>query len=205
MQYQTEQEKFWAGEFGAQYIGRNNSRDIVAANFKLFSDILSHTKDVDSIIELGANIGLNLEALKLLKPKAKLSAVEINEQAVKQLKQLELTQVFPRSIVGFLPPSQYNFVFTKTVLIHLSPEVLPQVYDSMHHASSKYICLVEYYNPTPTMVNYRSHDDRLFKRDFCGELMDRFPDLVLVNYGFVYHRDNNFPSDDVTWFLLEKR
>lgn len=35
--------------------------------------------------------------------------------------------------------------------------------------------------------------------------MDKFPDCQLVDYGFVYHRDNNFSQDDITWFLLEKR
>jgi spore coat polysaccharide biosynthesis protein SpsF len=26
-----------------------------------------------------------------------------------------------------------------------------------------------------------------------------------VDYGFAYRRDPNFPQDDITWFLLEKR
>jgi spore coat polysaccharide biosynthesis protein SpsF len=51
---------------------------------------------------------------------------------------------------------------------------------------------------------YRGHDERLFKRDFAGEILDRFPDLRLVDYGFRYRRDPNFPQDDVTWFLMEK-
>ena len=53
-------------------------------------------------------------------------------------------------------------------------------------------------------VNYRGNSDRLFKRDFAGELMDRYP-LRLIAYGFSYHRDNYFPQDDSTWFLLEKK
>jgi len=44
----------------------------------------------------------------------------------------------------------------------------------------------------------------LFKRDFAGEMLDRFKDLELLDYGFVYHRDNNFPQDDLNWFLLRK-
>ena len=52
---------------------------------------------------------------------------------------------------------------------------------------------------------YRGFRRRLFKRDFCGELMDRFPDLELLDYGFGYRRDPNFPLDDGTWFLLQKR
>jgi len=44
----------------------------------------------------------------------------------------------------------------------------------------------------------------LFKRDFAGEMLERFADLKLLDYGFVYRRDPNFPQDDITWFLLEK-
>jgi spore coat polysaccharide biosynthesis protein SpsF len=53
-------------------------------------------------------------------------------------------------------------------------------------------------------VLYRGHTSKLFKRDFAGEMLDTYPDLSMVDYGFVYSRDNNFPQDDVTWFLLEK-
>jgi len=35
--------------------------------------------------------------------------------------------------------------------------------------------------------------------------LDAYPDLRLCAYGFEYHRDPNFPADDTTWFLLEKR
>jgi spore coat polysaccharide biosynthesis protein SpsF len=44
----------------------------------------------------------------------------------------------------------------------------------------------------------------LFKRDFAGELLDRFSDLRLIDYGFVYRRDTHFPLDDISWFLFEK-
>ena len=36
-----------------------------------------------------------------------------------------------------------------------------------------------------------------------GDLMDKYPDLKLIKYGFVYHRDI-FPQDDITWALFEK-
>ena len=51
---------------------------------------------------------------------------------------------------------------------------------------------------------YRGHAGKLFKRDFAGELLERYADLSLVDYGFVYRRDPNFRQDDLTWFLLEK-
>jgi spore coat polysaccharide biosynthesis protein SpsF len=55
------------------------------------------------------------------------------------------------------------------------------------------------------VVSYRGHADRLFKRDFAGEMMDMYPDLFLVDYGFAYRRDPSFPQDDISWFLMEKR
>ena len=71
-------------------------------------------------------------------------------------------------------------------------------------AVKKYICIAEYYNPSPVALSYRGHSDKLFKRDFAGEFMKQFPDVELVQYGFAYRSDPNFPQDDINWFLLKK-
>lgn len=202
--FKTEQENFWAGQFGSEYIGRNKSNKLLAANIALFAKILARTNSVNSVLELGANIGLNLIAIKQLLPDAALSAVEINAQAAGQLKQIGKIDVYCQSILDFKSECTWDFVFTKGVLIHIAPEYLPQVYDLLHQASNRYIFMAEYYNPSPTEINYRGHKDKLFKRDFAGELLDRFGDLRLTDYGFAYHRDPNSPQDDLTWFLFEK-
>ena len=93
----------------------------------------------------------------------------------------------------------------KGVLIHIRPDCLPKAYDVLHQATGLAIPAGEYYNPTPVSIAYRGHAHCLFKRDFCGELLDRHRDLQLIDYGFAYHRDPNFPQDDTNWFLLEKR
>ena len=31
--------------------------------------------------------------------------------------------------------------------------------------------------------------------------MTKYPDLKLVDYGFVYYKDPLFPLDDISWFL----
>lgn len=92
----------------------------------------------------------------------------------------------------------------KGVLIHINPDELPRVYDKIIQSSRKYILVVEYYNPSPMTVTYRGYSERLFKRDFAGEILARYPELRLLDYGFVYHGDKNFPQDDLTWFLIEK-
>lgn len=86
--YKTRQENFWAGEFGNDYIKRNDGEKMLASNLKLFSDILSDVNEkIGSCIEFGANIGMNLSAIKMLVPNIKLGAVEINREAATILKQ----------------------------------------------------------------------------------------------------------------------
>lgn len=203
--YKTEQEAFWAGDFGNQYINRNQDGLLEAANFTFFSKMLSGLSQIKSVLEIGANIGMNMRALKKLLPEAELSAVEINAQAVEELKKLELKNVYHTSILDFTPPEKVDLVFTKGVLIHIAPDQLPAVYERMYQSSSRFIMLAEYYNPRPEELDYRGHGGRLFRRDFAGDLLDRYPDLELRDYGFVYHRDPNFVQGDLSWFVLEKR
>ena len=92
----------------------------------------------------------------------------------------------------------------KGVLIHINPDQLNNVYEKVYNSSNKYILIAEYYSPEPVGVLYHGVEGRLFKRDFAGEMIDHYRDLKLIDYGFVYHRDNSFPQDDLNWFLLEK-
>jgi len=201
--YKTEQENFWAGDFGTQYIERNRDEPTIASNVMFFSKMLCRTAPIYSAIEFGANIGLSILAMKRLLPSVKFAAVEINAQAADHLRAIQGIDVFENSILEFDPPKEFDLSISKGVLIHIDPEHLPVVYEKLYQASGRYILLAEYYNPTPVEVTYRGHDNKLFKRDFAGEMMDRFEDLKLIDYGFVYHRDA-FPQDDMNWFLMEK-
>lgn len=203
MAYKTEQENFWATEFGNAYINRNDDLQIIAGNINLFSKILTKTVGVKSVIEFGSNIGNNLKAIKALIPDSELSAIEINQKAVEILKEQDV-KIYAQSILDFEADYKRDFAFIKGVLIHINPDELQNVYEKLYNSSKKYILVAEYYNPSPVTIPYRGHSDRLFKRDFAGEMLDKYKDLKLVDYGFSYHRDNNFPQDDITWFLLEK-
>lgn len=204
--YKTEQEAFWAGAFGTEYIKRNQGAELLAANLAFFNKALASARSPADCIEFGANIGMNLAALKLLYPHQQQHAVEINADAVAQLRTLlPAENVHHASILDFAPQRRFDLVLIKGVLIHMNPDFLPQIYDALHAATGRYLLVAEYYNPSPVAIPYRGHQDRLFKRDFCGEILDRYPDLRLVDYGFAYRRDPNFPQDDITWFLMEKR
>lgn len=205
MTFQTEQEAFWAGDFGDDYIQRNQGDALLASNLNFFSKALNQARNVKSCIEFGANIGMNLKALKLLYPGIDAHAIEINAEAARQLgSEIPSSHVYNGSILDFVPERQWDLTLIKGVLIHVNPESLPQVYDNLFKACRRYLLIAEYYSPTPVIIPYRGHHNRLFKRDFAGEIMSRHPLLKLVDYGFVYRRDPQFPQDDITWFLLEK-
>jgi len=202
--FKTEQEAFWAESFGDEYIDRNKSQQLLASNIAFFTDIFKRTSNISSIMEFGANIGMNIRSIDKILVNAKFSAVEINKKACEQLENHINGNLYNCSILDYRPKEQYDFVFTKGVLIHINPNELDSVYQKLYEASSKYICIAEYYNPSPVAIPYRGHENRLFKRDFAGEMLDKFPNLKLIDYNFVYRRDNNFAQDDVTWFLMEK-
>lgn len=206
MPFKTDQEAFWAGDFGSQYISRNEGSALLASNLNFFSQALRSAGRVRSCIEFGANIGMNLRALKLLFPQMIQRGIEINPEAAKILSEfIGVPQVFNGSIFDYPVDESADLSLIKGVLIHIQPEMLAATYRKLYEASRRWILVCEYYNPSPVVIPYRGHNDRLFKRDFAGELLDMFSDLELIDYGFVYRRDHAFPQDDITWFLMEKR
>lgn len=206
MKFETEQEVFWAGEFGDEYIARNQSAEYLASNLSFFSKTFQQVGKPASLIEFGANVGMNLRAIKLLFPNIGLHGIEINQKASEILGQLiGKENVFNGSIFDFETNNKFDVCLIKGVLIHINPEMLSRVYEKLYSISSRYILICEYYNTSPVTINYRGHNDRLFKRDFAGEMLAKYNDLKLVDYGFCYKGDRAFPQDDITWFLLEKK
>lgn len=198
----TEQEEFWASDFGDNYRTRNDSNGLKVSNIVLFSKILSKVSSLNSVIEFGCNIGLNLEAITFLSPNSSVVGVEINKKACEELV-LKDFKYFNESFLGNSDYGKYDMTFTKGVLIHQDPSKLKIAYEKLYNHSSRYILIIEYYNPSPVSIIYRGEKNKLFKRDFAGEMLNLYPDLNLKDYGFIYHREQ-FPQDDLTWFLFEK-
>lgn len=205
MSYQTEQEKFWATGFGNEYPSRNEGEKMISSNLALFSKILKNCPSLDSVAELGCNIGLNLIALHRINRQLKLRGYEINEKAALAAREENIAEIVNTTVVETLDASQkFDLTFTKGVLIHINPEMLPIVYQNLYDLSNRYIMVCEYYNPAPVSIEYRGNKDKLYKRDFAGELISKF-NLKLIDYGFNYHLDTYHTNDDSTWFLLEKK
>ena len=204
--FKTEQEAFWAGEFGNEYIFRNNSKQLLASNLNFFSKALQKAGKIKSCIEFGANIGMNIKAIQLLYPEINIKAIEINENASSELSKLIGNENVSNCSIFDFDTTQISqdLSIIKGVLIHINPDKLTEVYKKLYDSSTNYILIAEYYNPSPVSISYRGHQDRLFKRDFAGDMMELYPTLSLIDYGFIYRKDPAFPQDDVTWFLLKK-
>jgi len=198
----TEQERFWAGDFGDEYTDRNAIKPEQRRPF--FEAMLQKTTDVTSICELGANRGHNLLAIQSIDPKYQLTGVELNEAAFGHLSGHGGLQAIRAAIQDVALPHPQDLVFTCGVLIHLNPEDLPAVYRKMAALSGRYVLINEYFNPTPVEISYRGHAGKLFKRDFGGEFLDANPSqFTLVDYGFLWQREE--PAwDNTTWWLFER-
>lgn len=200
----NEQELFWKGEFGNEYVDRNNGSKFVAAKIDMFTKALKVSSNIKTVIELGANRGLNASALKSILPNSHYTGVEIGDKAFSLLRENEcVDDCYHSSIHEFDHDKQFDLAMIAGVLIHLNPESLVSVYRLLANLSARYVLISEYYNPTPVEINYRGHAGKLFKRDFANEFMEH-TGFKLLDYGFLYRNDPKFHHADMTWFLLER-
>lgn len=205
----TPQVDFWCGDFGNRYTDRNNLRpELLRARVALWSQIMAATvaNPPRSVLEVGANIGVNLRALRSLTD-ARLFAIEPNDKARAILVEdgvVQDTDVKPgiASSIDF-PDAFADLVFTSGVLIHIHPRDLLASMRELYRCSARYIVSIEYFADQPTEVPYRGHGDVLFKQDFGGFWLDNFTDLRVCSYGFAWKRVTGL--DNLTWWLLEKR
>ncbi len=198
-----EQELFWSQSFGDDYTDRNN-RSLITNNINLFEKILKNI-EIKTVFEIGCNRGLNLEAINTINNTIELNGLEINTKAYEILKNLNICKkLYNQTIFEYNSNETYDLVFSKGVMIHINPDKLELLYEKLYNMSKKYIVIAEYYSRQVQEINYRGNTNKLFKRDFCGEIMNKYPNLKLIDYGFVYHSDPKYPLDDITWFLLEK-
>jgi spore coat polysaccharide biosynthesis protein SpsF len=206
---ETEQLRFWRGEFGDSYTERNSSMaEHLRARVAMWAPIMASLVGAPprSILEVGANVGNNLRALRQLSG-AEFFALEPNAKARQKLVD---DGVVPAANVrdGFaaaidLPDGAVDLAFTSGVLIHIHPDDLLASCREIHRVAKRYVVCIEYFADKPEEIAYRGHAERLFKRDFGGFWLDSFADLRVVNYGFAWKRLTGL--DNLTWWVFEKR
>ena len=139
----------WRGDFGDSYTARNTSNPERLANVtRAFQEILGHISDASpaSILEVGANLGGNIRALKTLTD-ARLFAVEPNGKARRIMVDdgvLPAEQVADAT-ADDLPftNGEIDLVFTSGVLIHIPHEDVERVDEEMLRVAGRYVLSVE--------------------------------------------------------------
>lgn len=204
----TRQLRFWRGKFGDDYVHRNEvTAERVRQRLKMWARILrslAHASPA-SILEVGANIGLNLRALRALTG-ADLYALEPNRSARQRLID---DGVVPggRAIDGTaaeipMADAAVDMVFTSGVLIHVPPAELLPACKEMHRVARRYLLSIEYFSKSPEERPYHGQSGLLFKRDFGAYWLENFSDLEVVDYGFFWKPATGL--DDLNWWLFHK-
>ena len=206
--------KEWAGKFGEEYTDRNmmspdefekllRSR-IGFSRTEQANEFLSDL-ELDNILEVGSNVG---NQLLLLQKKGfkNLYGIELNRYAVEKSK--ERTKGKEIDIIqgsAFDIPFKdvyFDLVFTSGVLIHISPQDINDVLDEIYRCSKKYIWGSEYFSEDYIKVDYRGHNELLWKTNFAKLYLNRFSDLKLIKEKRYPYLEDKKLVDQV--FLLKK-
>jgi pseudaminic acid biosynthesis-associated methylase len=205
---ETEQIKFWKGEFGDEYTSRNEGdidelyqKQFGISRTELNNEFLNGINKDITMLEVGCNRCLQLNLLEKMGFN-NLWGVEINKKALSVSKNNKALNLVEGSAFDIpFKDKFFDLVFTSGVLIHISPEDLPKVIDEMYRTAKKYIWCFEYFSEECKEISYRGNENKLWKNNFLKLFLERHPDLRVVKQKNVrYLEDGNVDE----MFLLEK-
>ena len=195
----TDQLNLWRSDFGRQYTDRNDVEkpERVVTWKRLLGDIVP-----ERVIEVGCNVGWNLEYLHRLGAK-ELYAVEPQAYAVARARSRRPEFGVLQGTAFDLPFKDgfADLAFTSGVLIHIAPQDIARAMAEIYRVSKRYIVAIEYDAPTEQAIKYRGTNDSLWKRDHGGIWQAQYPQLKLLARFGVDVADG---YDDCTAHLFEK-
>lgn len=193
-------EQLWEGSFGDDYVDRNRS---AYGNRQAFWTRILEQLSCERVLEVGCNVGGNLQWIADLVPPSGVFGVDVNRKALAELRvaQPELNSIWSPARDLPFRDRFFDLTFTMGVLIHQPDDTLPLVMSEIVRTSREWVLCGEYHAETPTEVPYRGQEGALFKRDY-GSLYQRlFPELRLERTGFLGVDEG---WDDVTWWLFRR-
>lgn len=199
---QTPLEQLWAGGFGDAYVDRNIEAERGRDAF--WGDVIDRLRP-RTALEVGCNVGANLRWIAERLGQENVAGVDVNAKALEELRR-RLPDVDARRSSGAALPfedASFDLVFTVTVLIHQDGDGLEAMMREVVRCSRRWILCGEYADDHEVEVPYRGQRDALFRRDYGGIYQRSFPELRLVDSGFL-PREASTSWDDVTWWIFEK-
>jgi pseudaminic acid biosynthesis-associated methylase len=194
-------ERLWAGGFGDDYVARNSSRYDERAPFW---DSMLRRYPTRRALEVGCNVGGNLRWMLRHLDEPFVCGIDVNMTALSQLRGSLPAVGACRSLARQLPfrDQSFDLVFTMGVLIHQPEDTLAAVMAEMVRTSRRYVLCGEYFGEAAEAIPYRGQEGALFRRDYGKHFEQLFPQLSLVEQGFL-GREHGW--DDVTFWVLQKR
>lgn len=196
---QTSQLDLWRSEFGRDYTDRNDREkpERVVSWRRLLDGVT-----VDRALEVGCNVGWNLEYLRRVGVK-EVFGVEPQHYAVERARWRGPQFGVLHGTAFDLPfrDAWFDLAFTSGVMIHIAPESLGQAMDEIYRVSRRYIVAIEYDHPVEQEIAYRGHAAALWKRDHGALWKARHPDLRLLRQLELGEADG---YDNCTAHLFEK-
>ena len=194
-------EQLWAGEFGNEYVDRNIDAYAARGGFWLpFLDEIAP----ESVLEVGCNVGGNLQWIAEKVPPNRIVGVDVNAKALRLLEERVPGVRAMHAPARDLPfaDRSIDLVFTMGVLIHQPEESLAKVMSEMVRVSKRWVFCAEYFDNQTVEVEYRGNHGALFRRDYGGLFQELFPlELTLVQEGFLTAEQG---WDRDTWWLFER-
>jgi len=202
----------WAGKFGAAYTDRNDhtvetldeayQKYYGLSRTEMNSQFLSDVPRTARILEVGCNLGVQLECLQRMGFE-NLYAVELQwyaiERARERLKRVNIIQGSALDIPfkdGF-----FDLVYTSGLLVNIAPEDLEQTMREIHRCSSRLVWGYEYFDTEYREIPWHGREGLLWKANFALIYQNTLPDLRIVKeQRYPYLDSSNVDS----MYLLEK-
>jgi pseudaminic acid biosynthesis-associated methylase len=198
----TDQLGAWTSAFGREYTDRNTMtadqmdqafvEEFGVRKSVIYRELVGPARiAAGDALEVGCNIGLQLELLGRANPGLRLHGVEPQSYAIERARtRLPAVTLYQANAFRLpLPDGSMDLVMTNGVLIHIHPDDLGRALSEIHRVASRFIFCHEYYAPDCTEVGYRGHDGLLWKTDFAAEYARRFPDLRQVDVRYYPFND----------------
>lgn len=213
MSIETNQMKFWSGDFGKEYTDRNPNditqmEDLYIKSFgvnreQMNTEFLKNIPKDAKILEVGCNVGAQLQILQKM-GFTNLYGIEIQWYAVEKAKSITKNiNILQGS--GFDIPFRDNYfdlVYTSGVLIHINPADLPVIMKEISRCSKSYIWGFEYFSEKVEDVNYRGNTGFLWKADYAQLYLNAINSISVVQKKYYPYTEQ--PQLKDCMFLLKK-
>jgi len=192
-------ERLWSSDFGDAYLERNRAAG--AGRERFFAHVISRCQP-RRVLEVGCGHAVNLPYFTGAVPARNVWGVDINEASLAAAR-----RDIPDVNVGWSPARSlpfrdgwFDLVYTVAVLMHQPDTTLPIVMQEIVRCSRRWIMCAEYYADERSEVEWRA-PGALIKRNFTELYLAHFPELRLVEEGFLDKEDG---FDRVNFAVFEK-